>query len=221
MFNLVIKDLLVQKKYIPFSAAFGLMMLLLFGLQGGPLVPASYVFIPFAISYFFLINSCQAEEKNNSEIILNSLPISRKEIVMSKYLLSLLITLATLAFVSLAGGILISVGIAGMTLITYLESTLALVLSLFFLSLYLPLFFKFGHGKTQAFTMVVFLLLFFVPGQLISFVMRNPENYVVAAALSLLENNPYTMVGMGLLLALVFMLVSLYLSIGFYRNREF
>ncbi|MFJ7953758.1 ABC-2 transporter permease [Lysinibacillus sp. NPDC096418] len=84
MFSLIRKDLFLQKYtlmiYIP--------ILLL-----APLLDKSSVLVGFIFSIAFIMTTCSFDEKDNINILLNSLPYTRKEIVGSKYIGALLFTL--------------------------------------------------------------------------------------------------------------------------------
>ncbi|MEY9971210.1 ABC-2 type transport system permease protein [Lysinibacillus sp. RC46] len=86
MVNLIIKDVLIQKKiillYIP------IIIILLLGSMSSPL------YFGFIFSISFIMTSFSYDEKDNANILFNSLPYTRKEIVSSKYIGSLVFTLA-------------------------------------------------------------------------------------------------------------------------------
>lgn len=83
MFNLILKDILIQKKIIIVYVATLLLYLLL---------NISPVFIGFIYSIVFIMNAYSYDEKDNINILLNSLPYTRKEIVSSKYIGALIFT---------------------------------------------------------------------------------------------------------------------------------
>ncbi|MCY9518029.1 ABC-2 transporter permease [Paenibacillus apiarius] len=83
MFNLILKDILIQKKIIIFYIATIILYLL---------VDTSLVLIGFIYSVVFIMNAYSYDEKDNANILLNSLPYTRKEIVCSKYIGALIFT---------------------------------------------------------------------------------------------------------------------------------
>ncbi|MFE3574492.1 ABC-2 transporter permease [Lysinibacillus sp. NPDC059133] len=83
MFNLIFKDILIQKKVILFYIA-TIIIYLLVDVSPIPIVVLnSLTFINMALSY---------DEKDNANILLNSLPYTRKEIVSSRYVGVLIFT---------------------------------------------------------------------------------------------------------------------------------
>ncbi|MGE7946003.1 ABC-2 transporter permease [Lysinibacillus sp. NPDC093688] len=83
MFNLVLKDILIQKKLIPFYLATIILYLL---------IDASLVKIGIIYSLVSIMNAFSYDEKDNANILLNSLPYTRKEVVNSKYIGALIFT---------------------------------------------------------------------------------------------------------------------------------
>lgn len=83
MFNLIFKDILIQKKVFLFYIS-TIVIYLFAGASPIPIVILySLTFINMAFSY---------DEKDNANILLNSLPYTRKEIVTSKYVGALIFT---------------------------------------------------------------------------------------------------------------------------------
>ncbi|MFJ3390377.1 ABC-2 transporter permease [Lysinibacillus sp. NPDC086135] len=84
MINLILKDVLIQKKLILFYIA----TIIIYLWAGVP----SLLFLGFLYSVIFILNAFAYDEKDNANILLNSLPYTRKEIVSSKYIGSLIFT---------------------------------------------------------------------------------------------------------------------------------
>ena len=83
MVNLIFKDILIQKKIILFYIATIILYLL---------INVSLVKIGFLYSLVFITMSFSYDEKDNANILLNSLPYTRKQIVSSRYIGSLIYT---------------------------------------------------------------------------------------------------------------------------------
>ncbi|WP_433595642.1 ABC-2 transporter permease [Lysinibacillus xylanilyticus] len=84
MINLILKDVLIQKKIILLYIA----TIIIYLLAGVP----SLIFLGFLYSVVFILNAFAYDEKDNANILLNSLPYTRREIVSSKYIGSLIFT---------------------------------------------------------------------------------------------------------------------------------
>ncbi|WP_155593882.1 ABC-2 transporter permease [Lysinibacillus cavernae] len=83
MLNLILKDVLIQKNILIIYIATIILYLL---------VNVSPVFIVFVYSVVFILNAFSNDEKDNANILLNSLPYTRREIVSSKYIGALIFT---------------------------------------------------------------------------------------------------------------------------------
>lgn len=87
MLNLIRKDMILQKKTLPF-------MLLLLFVYLFVNVSTSWVAIVFCI--VIIMNAFQTDETSSANLLLNSLPYTRKEIVSSKYIGALIFIFLTL-----------------------------------------------------------------------------------------------------------------------------
>lgn len=83
MINLIKKDLLIQKKSFIFVFFYSLFMFVIF--NNPAFVNMIYVMGMIISVYFFLITGNMEDEKNKSDILLNSLPVLRSRIVLAKY----------------------------------------------------------------------------------------------------------------------------------------
>jgi len=83
MFNLIFKDILIQKKVFLFYIATLIIYLL---------VDVSPILIVVVYSLTFINMALSYDEKDNANILLNSLPYTRKEIVSSRYIGVLIFT---------------------------------------------------------------------------------------------------------------------------------
>lgn len=222
MLNLILKDILMQKKMFFFGLGYGLFVLVVF--QNAVFEAGAYIMGAVAIAYMFILGACAYEDKNKSENILFSLPLKRSLIVVSKYLSVLVFTMISLALLGLIGALMKGSGLPVPH--RYLGPTdiLATMVSLAILvSLYLPFYFRWGYIKSRLFNLVLFLLVFFSPNMLIEYV-KNTTGTTPSSlgetmeALSML---PGWMSGLGLSgLVLILLILSLLLSINFYNRRE-
>ena len=219
MLNLILKDLLVQKKSMLF--AFGYCFFLVFafqGLDGTAPVGAATAVVHLLIQYSFA-----HEDKNKSEIMLNSLPISRKDIVIAKYLsIFLYIGLAMVAYM-LATLIVMAIKIPVKVHFLSIENiTTTLFIVSLMTSSYLPVVFKLGYLKAKMFNIVMFLLFFFIPMGLLS-LSQNPEFALsISKTLDGFANwSDWQIATLIAGISLLMMFISCCISIRIYNNREF
>lgn len=219
MFSLILKDLLLNKKYLVLMLLYGLLMI--FALQTLP--GGQYIAITIGIGYILMINASAYDAKNDFEIILNSLPISRRKIVFAKYWSVLFYT--GFAYISYLFGIFIihifhiSVHVSPISPLGILSAFLALSLMS---GIYYPLYFKLGYLKSNLIKTMVFLLFFFAPGLVIAYFQKqqiNPFLGNLVATMNSLSQAQLSLI--VLFLSLLFLSLSLVLSLRFYQRREF
>ncbi|MFJ7889899.1 ABC-2 transporter permease [Lysinibacillus xylanilyticus] len=131
MINLILKDVLIQKKIILLYIA----TIIIYLLAGVP----SLIFLGFLYSVIFILNAFAYDEKDNANILLNSLPYTRKEIVSSKYIGSLIFT-TIFVFMIYVGDFLIN---GKVDLFIWKEMLLIIGLVMVAISFIFPISYKF------------------------------------------------------------------------------
>ena len=216
MFSLVLKDILIQKKYVLFSIIYAFFFSFMFKSTDSSML---FIMIPIMVSYMLIIGACGYDDKNKCEIMLNSLPINRTTLVISKYistfvfiLIGLLLTLATTT-------ILNSLGFGHFNKPMNLENILGPVVGVLLLScLYFPLYFKFGYQKSRYFLISVFFLIFAIPTTLSKIIAKGntPPSFIVY-----LNSQPDSLITTFIIIiAFIILLASMLLSIRFYLNKD-
>src|SRR5690606_12869068 len=103
------------------------------------------------------MTSCACEEKNRGDILLNSLPLSRKAVVLAKYITLVLLFLVASLFYYI---LYLAINAAGISLRAYpitIEGLLIAFLAVAFMnSVYFPFYFKLGYIKSRMLFFVVF-----------------------------------------------------------------
>ncbi|MGM9951376.1 MAG: ABC-2 transporter permease [Lysinibacillus sp.] len=142
MFNLIWKDLLVQKRQIPvYIVTIGVLFLV---------GQVSLWWVAFLTSMSFITNAFFYDEKDNINILLNSLPYTRKQIVISKYLGALVFTGLFIGII-MGGGFIIN----GMELsFSWKDILHTFGLIMVFLSIIFPFFYKFNQQSFMIGAMV-------------------------------------------------------------------
>lgn len=219
MFNLVIKDILVQKKSILF--ALGYCFFLVFAFQS--LEQAGPIAANIAVVYILLINSFGYEDKNKSDIMLNSLPISRRDIVLAKYLsIFVYMGLAILAYMGsslLVKALRIPIDVV---LLSLEGVTTAFLIVALMSSIYLPIIFKFGYIKAKLFNLVMFLFFFFVPTIIVN-LYNNPRyhHYFVNFFQEFASWKNWQIALLLIDFSLLILSISYSISVSIYKKREF
>lgn len=157
MFNLIRRDVILQKRqlliFIPFIFFFIIM-----GAQPALIFLVASIFIPF--------NTYAYDEKAETNILLNSLPYTRREIIASRYLGALLY-------------MILSIGIASLALLAFnkpfsiTDIAIGSGLFLLFAAFTFPLFHLFKSGYITTVVLISFLLLTYLSGPIVSFINEN------------------------------------------------
>lgn len=221
MFNLMLKDLLVQKKTLLMALVYSVFVLGIFNKAASGFV--SYGMGTIAIGYIFFANACSYDEKNKSDIVLNSLPIRRSQIVLARYLAVFTFAVIGLAMIGILGAVM---KLAGLPFpgryIGLLDITGSLAALMLMASCYLPLYYKFGYIKTRLIIMFMFMLLFFLPGLLIDFAKAHFTREQLTQVIIRIQDLPAGPVALALLaIVLGITAISIAISQYVYRRREF
>jgi len=220
MIHLIKKEVILQKKMLWFGFFYSIFLFVAF--SNPVLKEFVYIMTAFGIAYITILGAIQSEYKNNSDIVMNSLPITRREIVLGKYLSVFIFTGIALFVVAIVG---LFFHLAPLPfdhrLINGNDIIIALISIVFLASISLPAYFKTGAQWMRVVNMIVFMLIFFAPAQITGFVLNNQEQVWLQNMLDLAQHN------IGLLIisvaGILFILLALSyrLSLRIYSKRDF
>lgn len=220
MVRLVVKDLLLQKKMVLWSLGYIFFFQFAFKSMGSLQISPTMV----AVSYMLLMSSCAWEDKNNSDIMLNSLPLSRAKIVAAKYLSMLVYGLLVIPAYWLVTTLMSLVGDTIKLAIYPLSSSgviIGLATTVLMSALYLPIFFKVGYHRSRIINFVLFFGLFAVGSQIGDFLLTMPKPDWIDTLPDITQWSDATIPWLLLLAAIAIQLVSYGFALRFYRQREF
>ena len=149
MVNLIRKDLVIQKRLLPLYLA----IMAFYFLIDLP----SLAWLPFIMSISLIMNAFYYDEKDNINILLNSLPYTRKQIVSSKYIGALIFT-ALFIGVTMVGSFIVN----GMELAFSWKDvlqTFGLVMA--WLTVIFPFFYKFKQQYLVIGAVIFFIISMF------------------------------------------------------------
>ncbi|AWI06487.1 ABC-2 transporter permease [Clostridium drakei] len=212
MLNLVLKDVLIQKKYLIVSVLYAFLFSLCF--KSNP----SMVFnmVPTMIAYLLIGGACAFDDKNKSDIMLNSLPVNRVNLVISKYISSFLFIFIGILLSFIFTTILSFAGFFHIGRLMNLEDIFgASIATLIISCLYLPLFFKFDYKKSKYFLMALFL---FVLSSATIF--TNTIKLHISFVTYLNSQPDWLVTCFIIVLGLILLLISILISIKFYINKD-
>lgn len=219
MFNLMIKDLLIQKKYVLYAYIY--MLALIFAFQN--LETFMFTSVAVGFVYILLTTSCAYDERNKADTMINSLPVKRSHVVTAKYLavymFLAMVTLGYWVFSNLLSILELPIEIYPITVDIFIAGLVAVSIMT---GLFLPIYFKFGFTKSRVVSLVLFFGFFFA----VPLIMKALHEWEIAnlngSITSMLKfHGKYTGEVLEVFGLLIFMFLSHRLSLVFYRNREF
>ena len=222
MFNLIIKDILIQKKNLLFALLYTIFGSVAF-FQMGPGGFGLYVISPMAVIYILVTFAVSYDDKNKSEFILNSLPVERSDIVISKYMSTFVYAIIGVIYAILIGLIGKAIGLSMFSRsISLLNIVFVFTTSCIFSSIFFPVYFKFGNIKMKFFNIILFMIIIFSPTFYFDYVTKNPKNILIEKINYFITNtSSFTLNSLALIIGLFIFLISLMISIRIYNNKEF
>ncbi len=217
MINLIKKEFMIQKKYLLYYIFYGAFMLVVFSASSVSMAQTAYITTGIGVIYMFIQYSCAIEDKNKSEKILNSLPVKRKSIVLSKYAAIIIFSALTVIGIGLIGLIVSKLYFTNNEKIGLIDISTILVFSVVLSSIYLPVYFKFGYIKAKIFNLIIFLALFsgsMLMGNYLKFMDNSMIDFILSA-----EN--ITIAGIATIITITLFIISAFISTKLYRSREF
>ncbi len=221
MFKLLLKDLLVLKSSIIWAMTYLLAIIVIFSMTP-PFDKFIYIMAGYGATYILIMGALMAEFKNNSDILLNSLPVKRHEIILSKYLTALILTLLALAVAAILGLIINLLPLPlSIRLMSGMDAAIVLLMAALALTIVMPVNLIFSNQAARVGIVIVFMLLFFAPVWIKGFIMDRCEaewaQFLINAAVS----QPAVLLAAGAGLLLLLLALSLIISLRWYEARDF
>ncbi|MHA7966654.1 ABC-2 transporter permease [Paenibacillus sp. CAU 1782] len=216
MFNLLKKDLLLQKRANMFYMAF-----IIFFLASSPFDEATLVIALLGVTYIVTFNSFALEEKSEAGIFLNSLPLKRATIVLSKYVMVYVLAGFVIGLKLLLAVVMGAAGAGSIIQISDWSTTsvlMALIVVTLMYSFNLPIVFKFGYLKSRFISTIVYFVLFFGTFGLAVNEYAGAwlkKTFPFLNSVSMLELAWFAMIPV-----LFILVISIWVSISFYSRRE-
>lgn len=219
MFNLIIKDLLVQKKSILIAMFYILFFIFVFQSLGELMFTSAIV----AFTYMLVMGAFAFDDRSRADTVLNSLPIRRRNIVLCKYLaLFVFVIIGTITYLlmyNVISSLNLSIKAYPITLKGFIGGILAVSVVN---SIYFPLFFKLGYTRAKVINMVLFFSIFFGVPYLVNFITRNMDKATVFSLINFFNKQSDAVIALSLLLlSFGVLLVSYTISVNLYKWREF
>ncbi|WP_242219349.1 ABC-2 transporter permease [Bacillus cereus group sp. BfR-BA-01380] len=150
MYNLILKDFRLQKL---------MMLLYLLGICFFIGTFGRFGFTVVLVAGSYMINLHYYDEKNNSHKFINSLPYSRKTIIMSKYVGTVLCTLLVVLFSLLIQAVIqVAFPTYGVEIETPRTIVVSVLTVMLFTSIYLPFCYRFTNKYLLAAISFIFII---------------------------------------------------------------
>ncbi|WP_448162355.1 ABC-2 transporter permease [Bacillus mobilis] len=197
MEQLILKDFIIQWKFLMWYILYPILFYMALKDTGNVFVIMSVIFTVMAT-----IKTFEADGKNESEVIVNSLPILKKEIVFAKYVVSIIIL-----FISVSIGCFTMVMKNGTNIFEFIETTVFTSISfiLVYLSFVLPISFRLGYKKTIFITIVIFMAPIVILETLFEINLEQIQLYNSMLFVS----------------SICMFIISIFISVKLYEKREF
>lgn len=218
MYHLIKKDILMQKKAIKLSV----LLIIFFTFTLSNIGPAGLTIGVLAITYQLVLGASALEDKNNSDIILISLPIKRTTIVLSKY-----VSIYIYAAYAILGFYLVYLIINLLNLrldipFNFTGLIGAIIAVTLFCSISFPLIFKYGFIKAKMANLIIFFVFVFGGTGLVSYLSENNKLMLSQNIMTFLSNGSDIVILIISMVPLLLILIcSYFISLTFYRKREF
>ncbi|EXY09051.1 ABC-2 transporter permease [Bacillus cereus] len=197
MKQLILKDFIIQWKFLIWYILYPVFFYM-------ALTDTENLFIIMSviITIGATVKTFEADSKNESEVIVNSLPILRKQIVYAKYIVAIIILFISVTVSCFTMGMK-----NGINLFEFIETTLLASISfiLVYLSFVLPISFWLGYKKTILITIVIFMAPIVILETLFQINLEQIQLY-----------NTLLFIG-----SICMLIASIFVSVKLYEKREF
>ncbi len=210
MLYLVKKELTANVRYLLLSVAVFILYMFIFAANGTGLFMMCLVFCYYALSTTNLV----LDERYKIELLLSTLPIRRRDVVVSKYVLLGVIFIGCFVLYTLLVLISHTLGYEAIPPLTVLSVSLGFLIISLFNGVTLPLAFKFGAQATRYVSFILFFAVFFFS----SFIVKHGQS----ALSGFLQNlNEFQISLLIILIAVIANIISYMVSSSIYAKKDF
>jgi len=220
MFNLVLKDLFIMKRDLIKQAILWIIYIIILQFFGAT---ATYIVIPYLVTSSVIMCSCGFGERNDVDVMLNSLPVNRKEIVFGKYLsvlnffiISFVINVVLCTVIKLSG-------FSNINRFVNLEDiVICFVFISVYSSIYILLYLWLGYFKSKIINEILttFMFLSLIIVVMLVTIINNGTAVKSIMDFVLMPNFKLFMCILSLIFSCVMIFLSMVISLKVYANRE-
>ena len=220
MFNLILKDIVVQKKNLKDIILTVIFCMLIFQLLGETCI---YVMIPYFLTNVFITNSCGYGEKNDVDKMFGSLPVSRIEMVFAKYLSVVIFLVLGIIITSIFTTIDELSGFTNINRLMNLgDIAIDCIFTAVYSSIYIPIYLCHGYLKSQWISRILnyFIFICLVVIILIFTFVENGTAKNTIIKFVFMTNFQLFVFTSGLSFSIIIALISICISLKLYINRD-
>lgn len=211
MKGFLLKDLLLLKGYVRSY----LLFLIVFGLISFKDPTFNLILILPTLSVMLCMSTFNFDEKYNWNTYAVTLPISKKNIVLSKYIFSIILLIVFSLIALLVSYVFSLINGSSFILTTELVNILGSIIGItLVLSIMIPFIYKFGSEKGRTIIFIIFIL----GGIGIGYVLKNINIMVDESLLNLFKNYGLYII---LLIDIIVMFISYKISTKIFMKKEF
>ena len=210
MFMLIKKELTANVRYMLLSIAVFILYLFIFSANGPAIFMMCLVFTFYALSTTNLV----LDERYKIELLLSTLPIRRRDIVLSKYALIVVIFIGCFILYTLLFFITTSLGYYKIPPLTLVSASIGFLILSLFNGIMLPLAYKFSAQATRYVTFILFFAVFFFSNFLGSINLTSFTGF-----LNSLSETQFSL--LLILIAIILNIISYTISISVLSKKDF
>lgn len=219
MINLIKKDLMLSVKTNIFAVFYSVFIAVMGTLSPNSLISSLFYILGIIMLVFIsVIYTNGYDDKYKSEMVLNSLPIDKRNIVRGKYLMLLVFLAISCGAILLFTNIISIIGnLEGSKSVSVWHIIIGVNIVLIFYSIYYPFYFKLGEG-IRSFNTVLWISVMIIPAFLSKLIKILAEKGLLEKILSI-DINTINIYLLGI--SFIMYYISLQISKGIYMKREF
>ncbi|TCO78028.1 ABC-2 transporter permease [Marinisporobacter balticus] len=221
MFHLIVKELRIQKRSFLLALFYPIFAIYVFGKP--EFSESIYIMIAVAISYIFALTALAYDEKNNSDVLLLSLPIKKRHIVIAKYLSIFVFCIIGIVISGGMGAILhLSGYFSDLRFINFIDMIAVFTSMGILMALYYPFYFKFGANHIRLLNICFFMLVFFAPSTLLKLLLKNDSSPFMQQLIKVITHMSSKVFGLFMfIIVMIIMAISLLISLKIYEHKDF
>jgi ABC-2 type transport system permease protein len=211
MYNLIAKEFRLQKKFFVFYLVLICLWLV-----------AEYSFVAVIVmtGYMYVLNAYTLDSTANSnhgDKLMNSLPYTRQQIVLSKYVAPLIVTVITIIYTMIVQ-VLINKSIPGYSaeLGTKKDIWIGIIIVLLLITVLLPIFYFFRNGYVLGIIAFVMLPILILWSKIDEWLKISASIYEISTQFSIEETIAYTSI-----FAVAISIASYMLTVKIYQRMDF